>query len=427
MVINRILEETCEDDEIIVVDDHSEENYFKDLVQYATKKQIIIKRADKYSNRSNARNIGAKYASKDVLVFFDGDIIINDNSIRELRKAHTHRCECAFIGPKHYIHLDKIHFELYSGLSNYIEMLNTPYGRKLIMERLDSRDEREDFYNLSDMKDYFWMHYYTGACSVEREIFIKCGGFDETFTTWGSEDVDLGYRISKYGRIGFLSDFHSFHIPHNRDVFSIETTNMHNTLKMLTKYKTWEFEAIYAFNSNPQIIKSFLSVISQMRYLDLPEIYSDPGADLIINALNKKHPKGIIVEVSKNVNISHPLLGLAMPFSTKYFKKVCIVDTVFIYPMQIVSRIIQEALRVGNNVYIKRTNCDIRVNWTGKVNFPPMSANHKISYRSDDIMDYCFILQENHINIEPALPENVFRHPIFWENTHEKFHCTKDE
>lgn len=417
LVLNNILEQLESQDEVIVVDDHSEIQYLKNLESYTAKNNIRLINANKINNRSHNRNIGAKSAKGDVLLFIDGDIVLIDHALMTLRYAHAYRPEEAFIGPKHNIHYDKIHFELFTGIKNYIDLLSSPKGRKQLSEDYFSKDEREDFFSDTSNKKFFWMHYYTGASSVSRYIFEKCGGFDENFTSWGSEDVDLGYRINKHCDIGFLKDFHSFHIPHNRDAFAIETSNMYNILQMLEKYKTWEFEALYAFNGNPNIQKSFYNIIQQMRTLSLTFIKSIDGDNfLIINSVSKEYPQGNLITCVNNEWREYNLLGLAMPFKSKSFDITCISENIFIYPPILVSRILQEALRVSQNVYIQKTTDNIRINWNGKTFFPFQSTNHKIAYRSEDIMDYSFETVGDRINVLPNLPESIMRSPKFWES-----------
>lgn len=417
LVLNCILHQLKSGDEIIVVDDHSDKAYLNELKTFVKNNNIQLITAKKTNNRSHSRNIGAQIANGDILLFVDGDMVLIDNSLELLRNAHKHYPQEAFVGPKHNIHYDEIHFKLFTGMKNYLELLKTSDGRKQLSEDFFSYDERKDFFADISNKEFFWMHYYTGASSVSKKIFEKCNGFDENFTSWGSEDVDFGYRISKYCDIGFLNDFHSFHIPHSRNAFAIETSNMQNILLMLKKYKSWEFEALYAFNGNPNIHKSIYNVIKQMRTLFLTSIKDINDTNcLLINAVSKEYPYGNIVAYLDNRLAEYKLIGLAIPFKNKTFQRVFISENVFIYPPILVSRILQESLRVGKNVYIKKSSDDIRIDWKGKIFFPFQSTNHKIAYRSEDTMDYTFETEDEIIKVLPNIPENVMRNPIFWEN-----------
>ena len=421
MVINSLANQCIPEDEIIIVDDHSDSLYLEKLKKIALLNNCQIIYASKRGNRSHSRNIGAEKAQNEILLFVDGDIVFIDNALNVLRRANKYRTEAAFIGPKHNIHYDELHFQLVSGMKNYLQTLQTEAGKKQLSQAYYAKDERQEFFADLNNRDFFWMHYYTGACSVEKSIFYKCGGFDESFETWGSEDVDLGYRIHQCAQIGFLNDFHSFHIPHQRNAFEIENTNMENILKMLNKYMSWEFEVLYSFNGHPATHKSFLHIISQMRTLSLSSVEKVPmneNSSMIIDSVSAEHPNGFVLLDTDGKQRTLTLLGLALPFASQSIYNIWMSDHIFIYPTIVTSRIIQEAIRVGKNVYIIETGENIRIDWSGKISLPVFHSNYRISYHSDDIMDYYFERKNGYIRVLSALPVNVMRSPIFWENIH---------
>lgn len=419
IVLHSILNQIHKKDEVIVVDDHSENEYLNFLKEIEAEHKIKLVHSIKTGNRSHNRNIGAKNSHNDILLFMDGDMVLIDNALTILRNAHAKREEKAFIGPKHNIHYDEIHFRLFSGIDNYLELLQTPQGQRQLASSYFLQDEREAFFEDTTNREFFWMHYYTGTSSVERDVFEKCGGFDESFETWGSEDVDFSYRIHFICEIGFLKDFHSFHIPHKRNALEIETSNMKNILKMLQKYHSWEFEVQYSFNGNPLIHKSVYYIVNQMRTLafsDIQRIESDCNSFIIINTISRNNPNGYIIIEADGKHESIQQIGIALPYRSQSFDIVCISEHIFTYPPVITSRILQEAVRVGKNVYIqKRPDC-IRINWNSNALIPTPFSNYRAAYHSDDIMDFSFYENNDVINVIPALPKNIMRSPIFWEN-----------
>ena len=44
-----------------------------------------------------------------------------------------------------------------------------------------------------------WLYFLTGNASVRRDDLVRVGGFDESFTGYGHEDFELGYRLQKAG------------------------------------------------------------------------------------------------------------------------------------------------------------------------------------------------------------------------------------
>jgi GT2 family glycosyltransferase len=53
-----------------------------------------------------------------------------------------------------------------------------------------------------------WLYFLTGNASVRRDDLQAVGGFDEAFTGYGHEDLELGYRLEKSG-VEILYDPHA--------------------------------------------------------------------------------------------------------------------------------------------------------------------------------------------------------------------------
>lgn len=45
----------------------------------------------------------------------------------------------------------------------------------------------------------WWLSFFTGNSSVDRELLLRVGGFDPRLQYWGLDDTDLGYRLWKEG------------------------------------------------------------------------------------------------------------------------------------------------------------------------------------------------------------------------------------
>jgi GT2 family glycosyltransferase len=56
-------------------------------------------------------------------------------------------------------------------------------------------------------RDFQLRDFYSGNCSISRAVLREVGGFDESFSRYGNEDLDLSLRIQRVGvRIVFRSD-----------------------------------------------------------------------------------------------------------------------------------------------------------------------------------------------------------------------------
>ena len=391
LAIDAALEQIAVNDEIIVVDDHSNSSILCILEKYKSISNINIISSDKIANRSYNRNLGAKYAKNSILVFMDGDMVMGNDSIVALKNAHTNRDEKAFIGQKHGIHYDELQMKLFSSLPSYIDMVSTYEGRSILEKSPLFTDSRGKYFEDPATEDYRWTYYYTGLCSVEKDIFLKAGCFDENFSEWGSEDIDLGYRLSKLTKIGFLTKLHGFHIPHARDLVNNERSNIKNTQYMMNKYKSWEFEIKQSFYGYGNLIL-FEKIINQMRLLSISEVFPEiKENELLIDIISQKNYNGNIFYKSENgVCKVNSFFGTAIPFGNKNFLTAYISDHIFIYPTIITSRILQEALRVSKRVLIYPTVDSIRIAWEQLYPLTPKPPKQHFKYEANDLLCFSF-------------------------------------
>jgi GT2 family glycosyltransferase len=112
---------------------------------------------------SHARNLGAKEAKGDVLLFSDDDVIPQAGWLEAHAKIHV--------------------------VKNCIGV-----GRLVLPKELIGTGAAE----LSGPQVYWWN--ITGnSSSIPRDLFFQVGGYDETFKDYGGEDPDLGYRLKQAG------------------------------------------------------------------------------------------------------------------------------------------------------------------------------------------------------------------------------------
>lgn len=395
LCLNAALGQLLDNDEIIVVDDHSDSQTLALLNEYAKKNAIILIHSDKVANRSYNRNLGVRCSHNPILVFLDGDMVLGNRSLQKFRFAHESREEKAFIGNKHAINFDEYQLNLYASIPNYLDLLKTEEGRYQLEQHPMFKDRRIKYATTSESQRFIWTIYYTGLCSVERDFFELAGGFDEGFTTWGSEDVDFGYRISKLCKIGFIMDLHGFHIPHRRDVIKNELSNKQNILYMLKKYKTWEFEILANFYGYGHIGK-FEYVIQQMRMLKLSELHPQIENDeIIIDSVSQDFPNGKIILYCNNILKTISSLGVAILVENSMYERAYVSDHIFIYPQLLTSRILQEALRIATHVYVYPTTDSLRIAWGDDV-LCPMATKQHYGYEANDLFSYTFFPTDSH-------------------------------
>jgi len=130
-----------------------------------------------YTGRASARNAGIAAARAPLILFTDADIIASPDLIERHVADHAAAEEQ---------HVAVVGCELQvKSLEDYRMQRDQPLTRRPLHPPTRTR--------LS------WLYFLTGNASARREDLLAAGGFDEDFTGYGHEDLELGYRLSKTG------------------------------------------------------------------------------------------------------------------------------------------------------------------------------------------------------------------------------------
>ncbi len=125
--------------------------------------------------RSGARNAGIRRARGPLVLFTDADILADPRLVENHLAAHERHGRCAVVGWE--VQVDS--------LVQHREMAQHPERRTEL--------HRPTTHRLS------WLFFLTGNASVPRDAVEKAGGFDDSFTGYGHEDLELGYRLQRAG------------------------------------------------------------------------------------------------------------------------------------------------------------------------------------------------------------------------------------
>ncbi len=164
--------------EVIVIDDGSSDGTEEMLSAFCGNSNFKYIRQEN-KGPSVARNTGAKAASSSLILFIDDDVIASQGLV-------------------------KAHLEGHRGNSGIAILGYTPFDPDCVINRNVAyyKNKWDNlFENMGKINGALLIYYYfiTLNLSIERELFLCIGGFDETFPCADFEDTEFGYRFSRAG------------------------------------------------------------------------------------------------------------------------------------------------------------------------------------------------------------------------------------
>jgi GT2 family glycosyltransferase len=153
--------------ELLIVDDGSVD----DTPQVAAREGVSVLRADG-NGPAAARNLGARVAGGDVLIFLDADTVPRTGWLREMVAPFEQPDVVAVKGRYYSRQTDPI--------ARFVQLeFEEKYDRLSSAPRVDFVD--------------------SGTAAFRRDAFLAAGGFDEGFQMPSAEDVELAFRLARQG------------------------------------------------------------------------------------------------------------------------------------------------------------------------------------------------------------------------------------
>ncbi len=181
--------------EVLVCDSNSTDGTAEFLATMHEEHPNVRHLPGAYSGRAAARNAGIDAAQGDVVLFNDSDIFASPDLLSQHLRHHRVQRNVAVVG---------------------LEVQVKDYADYLF--KRDHPSERGALHKPT-RKTLPWLYFLTGNASVRREDLIRVGRFDESFTGYGHEDLELGYRLERAG-VTILYEpnainYHCQDIPHD--------------------------------------------------------------------------------------------------------------------------------------------------------------------------------------------------------------------
>ena len=176
LVIPSLLEQTIarERYEIVVADSTSTDGTAQYLAEVARDAPAVRHLPGRYSGRAAARNAGIAAARGRIILFNDSDIIASHDLLERHLARHDEQ-RCALVGLEVQVR----------SYEEYLARSRTPPER--------------DTLHPPNRKRISWLYFLTGNASARKDDLDAVGRFDESFTGYGHEDLELGYRLQAHG------------------------------------------------------------------------------------------------------------------------------------------------------------------------------------------------------------------------------------
>jgi len=302
---------------------------------------------------SKARNLALAKCKGEVIIFLDGDIVVSRNFIKMHIEAHKTKKKRIVIGCVNNYDENKNVTE--NSLKDIDNISKYVYSRK---------DPRMLVWDNNIMK---WPLCWSGNMSIRREDQIDhnlC--FDETFMGWGGEDLEWAYRAYKLGfSFSLHVDIIGNHLMHFRNVNENKKEEAINFYRFLKKWPELEVELVVKYG-DIEANESYLRINKCLgknrlchkgKETKLIEFASDNAKylllafdtdykleDYFINTMEKESIKVNYIKEKK-------LIGIATPYSNKYFDIAIVVTTSAIFDL-FSEEILCEVSRVARRVYL---------------------------------------------------------------------------
>lgn len=193
-----------------------------------------------YTGRAMARNAGIAAATGAIVLFNDSDILASPDLLSQHLRRHQERRNIAVVGWEVQV----------KDLADYAYKRDHPQERGHL--------------HPPTRKRLSWLYFLTGNASVEREKLLEVGRFDESFTGYGHEDLELGYRLQKAGvEIVYeplAVNYHCQDVPHDDQKEKMKLAGR-STVRFYRKHPDFAVKANLGMTAVSLGLHSFLTSV----------------------------------------------------------------------------------------------------------------------------------------------------------------------
>ncbi|MBY6037582.1 glycosyltransferase [Fictibacillus nanhaiensis] len=252
--------------EILFIDDCSTDET-PSLRHFESRYHFTYIRNSVNKGRAASRNIGVELARGEIILFLDSEMLTEPDFLENHMNHHRNDKSLVVSGTFYHKGVFTMYYPDFShNQVNHIKHLAKHHSFPLrtlpesypvpLIKKEDIHTSQ--FIKLSFPNPYFpeisetygdelkgftqpWTVFLSGNVSLQRELLLQTGGFDENFKGWGYEDWELGYRLYKQGAyIVSKSDIKAYHQEHPIPPNFIEKQMIPNFYYFQNKHSAFE-------------------------------------------------------------------------------------------------------------------------------------------------------------------------------------------
>ncbi|MEW6263016.1 MAG: glycosyltransferase family 2 protein [Thermodesulfobacteriota bacterium] len=183
-----------EEDEVIVVDDGSNDHTPQVLEKHRRRHDSLLKIIrQQNSGPGAARNRGVREARSELIAFMDDDVFPDPNLLENHARLLAQG------------------FDVSQGLLFWHPTLKN----QRFIKFLENRKGQFSFDRVTEAGELSFLQIYTANLVMKKSDFLDCGGFDQSFARkrYAFEDTALGYKLKQKGlRLGLNKEAWAWHL-----------------------------------------------------------------------------------------------------------------------------------------------------------------------------------------------------------------------
>lgn len=215
--IRSLLNQSLQPQNVIVVENLNYHETRFEIEKEFGKLVSVIDGTAKVNNISYSRNLGARFANSDLLIFMDDDVVLGYHTHFEKIVKNMNGLDFYCGAFRYWTKTDWPHYlDRFFPIAHIRHILR---HKSFLPKSVDRLTGEPNFHEYS-----FIGHF--GA--IRRQCFSEVGGFDERFLSWSYQDTDLMMRLCHANFIYDLmcnDDIFIYHLSHAVDKSASRETN----------------------------------------------------------------------------------------------------------------------------------------------------------------------------------------------------------